>query len=345
LADRRSVFTDARVIQASEDFVCAADEVWRLQRGSEADCVFFQHTVNRGERILTRSSYQGTWVIAPSGQLLSHVNTRNVEKQLEVLQAGLDAWDELTPAERLVDPNLDLASAHRWEVNLPADGLVLERIGRELNLEGLSSEPHARWNRDFAWAAKSELAHHFEGELEVGSRMSFDELAIRFARFHLIDNVRGQSLPFGAGEIGQAQLRARITSIEGNFLEMVFEGHTAAESSGAWEMGFNLWTPKQRIPHGIECDLVGRGTWDRTSQRFTKFELVAVGRRWGRTTNNGRGRDASPGLVAFHFGINERAMEVAPTFLSLYDADWIVAPAVPTWTDSPDECGLVEEGR
>ena len=51
--------------------MCAADEVWRLQRGSEADCVFFQHMVNGGKRITDRGSRQGVWVCAPRGLLLS----------------------------------------------------------------------------------------------------------------------------------------------------------------------------------------------------------------------------------------------------------------------------------
>ena len=37
-------------------FVCAADEVWRLQRGSDADCVLFQRWSNGGERITDRGS-------------------------------------------------------------------------------------------------------------------------------------------------------------------------------------------------------------------------------------------------------------------------------------------------
>lgn len=334
------MFTDERIIEASRDFVCAADEVWRLQRGSEADCVFFQHMVNGGKRITDRGSRQGVWVCAPSGKLLSHVNTRNIERLLDCLDDGFAAWNALADGEKRLAPDVDLTPAHRWEINVPRDGLILERIGRELTAAGLGAEPHASWNRDFAWFSAAELNDAMSAAGHEGETFALPRLADRLARFHLIDNVRGQSLPFAPSEITTAELAATVVSRDSTRVTLTLEGHTAADADGPWLLGDNSWKPTATHPHGIECELVGRAVWNESERRFESFELVAVGRRWGRTVMNGRGGDASPGLIAFHFEMS--ATVLAPTFIAVYDADWVEPPAIGAWRDAPEECGLDE---
>lgn len=330
------------MIAAAEDFACAADEVWRLQRGSDADCVFFQRAVNGGERITDRGTRQGTWVFSGSGELLARVNTRDVEKQLATLAKGLAAFEALPLEKRRLAADTDLTSGHRWEDGFPETGLALERIGRELGPEGLSGAPHPRWNRDFAWFAEDELAWAADPDLAVGDRCPLPLVATRLARFHLVDNVRGQTLPFAHDEIEHAELYATLTGIEGEgpARRLVFDlaGRTSAEAAPEWLLGESLWKPNQVHPHGIVCTLAGEAVYDPTARRFERFELVAVGRRWGRTVMNGRARDDSPGAVAFHFRPTER--RIAPTFVAVYDAAWVPQPEVGTWRESPEECGL-----
>ena len=76
---------------------------------------------------------------------------------------------------------------------------------------------------------------------------------------------------------------------------------------------------------------------------FPAFELVAIGRRWGRTQMNGRGKDDFPGLVGFHLERAPSAPHIAPTFVVAYGVDWIVPPGIPAWIESPAECGLEED--
>jgi hypothetical protein len=340
VADRRSVFTDERVIERSRAFVCAADEVWRLQRGSEADCIFFQHTVNGGERITDRGTRQGLWVIAPSGLLLARSNTRDLDRVLACIDEGLAGWNELPHDARVLAADAELVPEHRWEASEPAGGLVLERIGRELVTGAPAAEPARAWNRDFAWFARDELVAALGGELEVGRTVELPLIARRLARFHLVDNVRGQSLPYADPEIEEALLVARVTARDGDRVSLVLEGRTAAAVDGPWLLGDSLWTPPENHPHGIECELLGEATWNAGSGSFDAFELVAVARHWGRTINNGRRRDSSPGSIAFHLRPAPVEQRIAPAFVDVYDAAWITRPATAPWRDSPEECGL-----
>jgi hypothetical protein len=327
------VWTSAAVRARAADFVCAADEVWRLQRGSEADCIFFQRVVTGGKRITDRGTRQGTWILSPGGEVLARTNTRDVDKVLATFEEGLAAWNELPDERRRLPADAGLEPQHRWESSRPDDGLILERIGRELNAEGLAGERHPSWNRDFAW---------FRGE-EVSDRGDWSGVARRLARFHLVDNVRGQTLPYADEEVQVAELSARAVATDGTRVTLELEGRTVAVAEGPWLLGESLWKPENEHPHGIECALVGRAVYDRGAGRVEALELVAVGRRWGRTVMNGRGREGAdaPGLIAFYF---RRALEpeatVAPTFIELYDADWVAHPPVPTWRDSPAEVGL-----
>jgi len=328
------------VIERSRRFVCAADEVWRLQRGSEADCVFFQRTINAGERITDRGSRQGVWVLAPGGVVLAHVNSRDVERVLTCLEQGLAAWETLPEERRHLPADVELTPAHRWESNCPTDGLVLERISRELDPEGLAAAPRERWNRDLVWLSAEEVAGLVPAEVAVGDSFALPLLAQRLARFHLVDDPRGQTLPYAPSEVARARLIARVTARTEVGLELVLRGATRAATDGSWRLGDNLWRPAHGIAHGMECTLLGRATFDPVARRFETFELAAVGRRWGRTENNGRGADIAPSLVAFHLQLAPTELRLPPTFVAIYDADWIRPPAVPTWLDSPAECGL-----
>jgi len=318
-------------------FVCAADEIWRLQRGADADCLMFQSIVTGGERIRDRGTRQGTWVIAPGGALLAFTNSRDPQRVLAALQLGLDAWEQLSDAQRHLPADVDLTPAHRWEQSLPEGGLVLERIARVLPEEGLAGARSDRWNRDFVWFSADELAREFPDQLPVGETFSLPLVASRLARLHLVDNARGQTIPYAPQELELARLDATVVSREGDHVQLEFDGHTLAVSDGSWHLGENDWKPSQPLPHGIETRLVGRAVWDTRAARLLELELIGLGRHWGRTENNGRGLDPSPGLVGFLMRPAAADQAVAPTFILAYDADWVRRPEVPTWRVSPDE--------
>lgn len=340
MADRVSVYSDPRVIAATDDFVCAADEVWRLQRGSEPDCVFFQRMVNDGERITDRGTRQGSYVVAPSGVVLARVNTRDVERQLEMLDRGLAAWDALTAEQRRLPADAGFDDMHRYEDFRPDDGLVLDRIVRDVDERGLDGERGRRWNRDHAWFSRDEVAALVNDDAQVDETFAWDDVATRLARFHLVDNARGQTIPYAPAEVERAELVARVVRVDGDRVVFALDGRTRASADGPWQLGFGEWKPPVEHPHGLASQLVGRATFDRATRRFTDFELLAVARRWGRTVNNGRRGDEDAGLVAFHFEPGDS--RVPPAFASVYDAEWIDHPDVGNWLLSPAECGLPE---
>jgi hypothetical protein len=326
VAGRGSVFSDERVRTLAASFVPAADEVWRLQRGDDADCRFFQRAVNGGELITDGGSRQGIWVFAPSGKLLANVNSLSPDTVGDMLERGLAAFAEL-PQEELQPADVaELTHAHRWEDNYPTDGLVLERIARDVDLD--PDALRGRWNPDYAWFSAAEMRGFLPAEPEVGAEHAVPRALVeRLARYHLVDNVRGQTVPFAPEEVREAELVAHVTAVEGDLVDVQLEGLTRARADGRWLLGDNNWKPHGEFPHTMKTHLLGQARFDLAAGRFVVFELIAIGRRYGRTEFNARGGDAGPSLVGFHFGLSDGHPCIAPTFVDIYDADWIVRPA------------------
>lgn len=168
-----------------------------------------------------------------------------------------------------------------------------------------------------------------------GDSIELELLADRLARFSLVDDARGQTLPFAPEEVRAARLTARVTSREDDVVELTLDGATEALGGDAWTLGDNSWRPKRVFPRAMRTTLAGTATVDLAASRFLAFDLVALGVRSGRTVFNGRARMLEPSPVGFHLSLAPDRL--APTFASLYGVDWMPRPDVPTWRDSIDE--------
>lgn len=329
------------MLELAAKFTCAADEVWRLQRGSDEDCVLFQRWVNGGERITDRGSRQGLWVFAAGGRLLGAGNTRSIDAVVALLEDALDAYAELDETQRRIPAGIELDAAHRWEHGYPEGGLALLRLSRDLAREGLAAPPSSRWNRDTFWCSADEVRAMLPEDLGLGATFELPLIATRLARFCLVDDVRGQTLPYAPAEIGEARLVATVTHRNADGVHFALRGHTRATAGELWQLGENLWTPKRGSPHTMECEIIGMAVFN--GERFTAFDLVAVGKRTGRTQFNGRAKDPGPSLIGFRLELAPPNLHLAPAFAALYEVAWIPRPELATWRLSPAECGLEEK--
>ncbi|MEM6571352.1 MAG: hypothetical protein AAF957_23280 [Planctomycetota bacterium] len=276
-------------------------------------------------------------MFAPGGQVLGRINTRSPERVSAMFDEALERWEALPADERRLPNGVELETAHRWELGYPEGGLAIERFSRDVGPDGLDAPPSDRWNRDTLWCSVAEVAEMLPPECAVGDRFELGVLADRLARFALVDDARGQTLPYAPEEVERATLTAEVVALDGERVELILVGATSASSDGTWRLGDNLWRPKRGFPHSIRCTLMGSAIVDLEAARFVDLDLVALGERIGRTQFNGRGRgpDLGPSSVGFHLSLAPDRL--APTFVAMYGVDWIPQPEVPTWRDSPDE--------
>ena len=322
---RRSVWSDASVIELTKQFAPAADEVWRLQRDDDPECRWFRRAV-RGKPDVIHGSMQGTYVLTPRGKLLGRINSSNPASVSKVLAGALDKWHALPEIERRA-PKAELQSVHRWADSYPERGLALQRYARDIGVDPTQAAK-APVNLDAVWFSADEVDGWLP-ELRVGAQRAVSERIVdRLAQVALVDNVRGQTLPFARVELGDCALQSVVLAIRGPKIDLQISGSTYAEAKGPWVNGDNYWKPSREWPRSMSTRVFGLATFDRDAKQFSQFELVAIGEGRGRTAFNGR-RNAEPDAtrrVGFLLQLAPRHYRVAPTFINMYGAKWVTPP-------------------
>jgi hypothetical protein len=289
--------------------VAAADEVNHLQRSRDPEGDLFNMVAEKGHyagKTYPTDTRQGTYAFTPSGIFLASVNSGNPEDIAAMLTKALNKWNTLSREERLMDrdPASLTAMVKRNESKYPSDGLVLHMYSRDLERSNPPRDWRAdAWNQDFAWYRRDEARRWVPSELKVGAEGAVpDDLARRLAAAHLIDNVRGQVPPFEPDQVQSVNIQSKIVGKEGKRWVVWFEGRSAASASGKWPVqGSNDANSPRVQTRGVKTKILGRGIYDAEASRFTKFDLAAVGTRWGASQYNGRHDDMESAPIGFFF--------------------------------------------
>lgn len=310
------------VQQLAAQFVPVADEVSRLQRDADADCVFFRGFCELGHyggRTRPSATRQGMYAVTATGTLLASVNTRDATEVVRMLERALAKFDALPVAARTGErPALDPAAIRRFEDLCPEDGLVLRVYSRDLpRAEVVEGWRGKAWNVDHAWFRRDEVAA-FVPAPEPGAEAAMPgPVLLRLIRAHLVDNVRGQTLAHGPDHVVEKRLVARTARIDGDLQLLELEGGVRVERAGTWATrGYGPHGP-QRL--GFSGRLYGAARYDRAAGRFVEFRLLAVGLRHGATEFNGRHDDPGPAPLGFAFELAPaHAVRVAPSMHWVY---------------------------
>lgn len=278
-----------------------ADEVWYLHNRKGPECDFFRSFCEEGHyggRRKPTSTRQGIYCATPGGTFLASVNSTDPRRLEAMLKQAQARWKAMPEAERYMQeaPKAGAADRFRGESNYPEGGLVLRVYTRDLPRDERPRRGWraAAWNEDFAWFKAQEARAFVPEEHEVGAERRVEAALVRrLARCHFVDNVFGQTRPFRDAEVEQARLTSRVVKLEGAQIHLVLEGATRTSAEGRWHMG-GLRFEKKKMTRGFEARLRGTAVFDTATARFTAFEMVAVGTRWGGTQYNARDDDLDP---------------------------------------------------
>ncbi len=210
---------------------------------------------------------------------------------LTMLKRALEVWKSLDRKDRLLPeaPAKDPEGRARLESQYPEGGLVLQHFSRDLpRKDGATGRGWTgqAWNQDFAWFTKEEARSMVPETREPGARRAVPEAIVRrLASRHLLDTVRGQTSPYRNDQIEKAELSLTVTKAEGETVHFRIEGVTRAVEGR----------------RGYEPKILGRAAWDAKEGRFSAFEMVAAGPRWGGTTYNVRRDDPGPEPMGIFF--------------------------------------------
>jgi hypothetical protein len=183
------------------------------------------------------------------------------------------------------------------------------------------------WNLDHLWLRKPELVDFVAPSRQLGGKRHVPpDLIRRLARLHFLDNVRGVADPFEEDNVTGAHLETLIVGTEKSSVTLGLRGATRAEAQGRWAINW-FEDPARPSPQvrGVEVELRGLATYDIDLERFTAFEMVAIGNRWGGGRYNYRADDLGVQPIGFYLSLAKDTPvdRIEPAYFARYG-----------WTDS-----------
>ena len=252
MLDRESTFADPEIVKLLKTkFVpVAIDQAYqRRQKDTEGD--FYRKIAAESPRGdgSNGGTTQGLYVASPDGIYLGYSNHRDPQRIKKMMMNGLSQYQPQNT--KVLEPE---RVDRRYNPKPPEGGLVL-RVQAKV-LDGYAPTEN-RWkkifqssiSRDNLWITQSEHQALTKGKVPVS-------LQRRIARFHLVDNTRGEPPMWRANEIQKMEMKINDGKLEGNALLQTRDN----------SRGFDV-----RLAGKIEVE----------NNRVTRFDLVAKGQFWG----------------------------------------------------------------
>ena len=193
----------------------AIDQAYQ-RRQKDAEGEFYRKIAGQGPRSNFQSTTQGLYIATAQGKLLLYNNNRDPAKVQRLLKEKLNIFQQnLAEYSRAVAIKPGKVDA-RYNVSPPKGGLVVRVRAKVLG----GYEPTTdRWraifqsalSRDNLWISAAEHQALVQGQIPVS-------LQKRIARFHLVDNTRGEPPMWRDKEIRQLKMTVRGNRIEGQVL-------------------------------------------------------------------------------------------------------------------------------
>lgn len=251
MLDRASSFARDDVIgMLNSDYVPVALDVWYEERRKDAVGAFYHRIVAQRDGLVAGQTTQGFYIARSDGTLVRGWNNRDPDKLARFLR------DARTSTAQPGEGPQESTPVDARFVRTPPDGGAIVEVFAKITNAAWATEPRG-WmdaamrgaiGRDHLWVTRDEIKALADGAFPP-------TLARRIARFHLIDNTRGEPPMWDAGEVRDLEV-----------------GLTPA-GDGAWTAS---GTVRIASDDGARrCDAVLRADLAVDDGRLSRFDLVA----------------------------------------------------------------------
>ena len=256
MLDRASTFARPGIVSLLQTRLVpvALDQAYqRRQKDAEGD--FYRQIAGQGPRKDFDDTTQGFYIATASGRLLLFNNSRDPEKLERVMLEKLAEFERSGEAVGEVAA-LDAGPADpRWDIRPPKGGLVVRVRAKVI---GGYEPTDNHWKAIFQSALSRDNLWMSAAEHQALARGEFPpSLATRIARFHLVDNTRGEPPMWEPEEIKSAAFEINHGLVTGSV---------------------SLRTAKGDRTYDAQL----RGRVETTQGVVTRFDLVASGDFSGR---------------------------------------------------------------
>lgn len=255
MLDRESTFADPAIIELLKTrFVPVAIDQANQRRQQDTEGEFYRKIAGQGPRNNFKSTTQGFYIATATGKLLLFNNNRDPAKVRRLMKEKLAEF-EASDAARTAAPEIKTTKVDsRYTPRPPKGGLVL-RVQAKI-LDGYEPTTN-RWksifqsalSRDNLWISAKEHRALVQGEIPAS-------LQHRIARFHLVDNTRGEPPMWKQNEVREIEMQLREGTLSGS-----------AQMKTA------------RGDRGYEPQLLG--VVEIKNDAVVRFDMVAKGDGWG----------------------------------------------------------------
>jgi len=280
--DRASTFADGTIVRLLKTrFIPVAIDQAYQRRQKDTEGEFYRKIAGQGPRNNFQSTTQGLYVAAADGKLLGFSNNRGETRIRQLLRFALEKH---VPAK--VDGIESKKVDKRYRPKPPKGGAIVRVRAKIL---GGYQPTKDRWqnilqsalSRDNLWLTRDDITALGKGEV---SR----RLAERIARYHLVDNTRGEPPMWSRKEI-----RSSVMSLEKGTLRGKIRLATEDKS------------------RGYDASVFGRVQV--ADGRLTQFDLVVKGSFWGEGTYTRRAPEGKfPLAIAFELADGSDVADAIP---------------------------------
>ncbi|MEM7783634.1 MAG: hypothetical protein AAF623_09800 [Planctomycetota bacterium] len=280
---------------------------------------FFRKIAEQGHyagRTIPTSTRQGLYIATAGGNLLSSRNTTQAKQVTGLIGRGLAAWEKINP-DQIRAFGVELDADPNYTVQFPEGGMILRETMRDLPREDQVRFETWRHNFDHVWLTRDEVNAFIPEALEPDFQYSVRESVVRkLARFHFVDQVKGEATPYRDSQVKNAVLNAKVEKeLKGGRWFVSLNGTAACSVPPSGEK--NPYSgQKIRKPRSVDLEIRGRLIFDPESRSFTRFDLLAFGDREGTATYNFRFDDMGPVPIGFAFELlpNRPENRIRPKF-------------------------------
>jgi hypothetical protein len=313
---RELTFADAKIIElVNEHFVPVAADDWFQRRRQDAEGEFFRKVADQGPRKGKRgSTRQGIYAFTADGKLLQYRNHQDPEVMRGFLLTALKEWDKIPPAQRakgeIEVPDLNKLDA-RYAPTLPKDALIVNVYARILDrtddffCHGSCKFPGGqRASHDHLWIRADEWQALLSKDAKKGQEVAVPvTLMYRMARYHLVDNTRGEPPMWTRRDVRNAEVKLVVEEVTAHEVRIKLTGAILLAGDA---------DPKA-AKRGYDVSLFGEIRYEPVQRRIMKFSVVALGEHWGEGTFTGGARPGrNPFGVAFELADPSRAADRVP---------------------------------
>ena len=283
MLDRASTFAHPKIVTLLRtQFIAVAIDQAYQRRQQDAEGEFYRKIAGQGPRNNFQSTTQGFYIASADGTLLLYNNNRDPEKLNRLMQQRLQDFKAPSAATPISPGTLDA----RYNPSLPKGGCVVRVQARVLGGYPPTTD---RWNkifqtslsRDNLWISAAEQQALAKGQVT-------QSLQHRIARFHLVDNTRGEPPMWKEKEIRQIKITLDGTTLRGTVHLETDDGKRGyvAQLMGKIEMG---------------------------SGKVVRFDMVADGSFWGQGPYSGNApKGRFPFAVGFRLADGTDAADQIP---------------------------------